>query len=131
VTSSRREAIERLVRQDLGCTCPAEIFEQVEEGQAALPGLPEPVQRIAIGGRLLVYLVEADDASRALARLPAWLAAGRTERDATGMNRLRLVLVADDTEPLVQALPAAFEALPDCDDRTHLHVLPRSALAGL
>jgi hypothetical protein len=131
MTAPRRDLVERLVRQDLGCTCPAEVFEHIEEGQVVLPGLAEPVHRIAIGGRLLVYLAEADDPGQALARLPTWLAAGRAERDAAGMNRLRLVLVADDPEPLAQASPAAFQALPECDERTHLHVLPRSALAGL
>ncbi len=128
---TRRDLIERLARQDLGCTCPAEVFEHIDEGQVALPGLAEPARRIAIGGRLLIYLLLVDGLSQARTGLPAWLAAGRAERDATGRNRLRLVLVADDPEPLIQALPATFADLPEWDDRTHLHVLPRSALAGL
>ena len=127
----RREAIERLVRQDLGCTCPAEVFDCIEEGQVALPGLTEPGRRIAIGGRLLVYLIEAEEIGQALTLLPLWLAAGRAERDAAGMNRLRLVVIADDPDPLTQALQASFDACPDRDARIHLHVLPRAAVAGL
>lgn len=131
MTTSRREAVERLVRGSLGCTCPGEVFERIEEGQAALPNLAGAVRRIAIGGRLLVYLIEANDAAQALARLPVWLSAGRAERDAACMNRLRLVVLADEPGPLDQALRAGFDALPDRDERTHLHVLPKAAAAGL
>jgi hypothetical protein len=128
---SRRDAIERLVREDLGCTCPAEVFDRMEAGQVALPGLAEPGRRIAIGGRLLVYLIEAEDAGQALASLPAWVSAGRAERDAAGMNRLRLVLVTAQPETVAPALQPEFEALPDHDERIHLHVLPPAAIAGI
>jgi hypothetical protein len=128
---SRRETIKRLVREDLGCTCPAEVFERIEEDQVALPGLAEPGRRIAIGGRLLVYLIAAEDAGQALASFPAWVSAGRAERDAASMNRLRLVVVTARPETLAPALHAEFEALPDRDERIHLHVLAPAAIAGL
>lgn len=124
-------AIERLVREDLGCTCPAEVFEYVEDRLVALPGLAEPARRFAIGGRLLVYLIAVTDAAQALAQLPLWLAAGRAERDAAAMNRLRLVLITADPEAICQALQSAFAALSERDERTHLHVLPCTATAGL
>jgi len=128
---SRREAIERLVREDLGCTCPPEVFDRMEQGQVVLPGLASPGRRIVIGGRLLVYLIEAEDAGQAFANLPAWVSAGRAERDAAGMNRLRLVVVTARSETLAPALQAGFEALPDRDERIHLHVLSIAAVAGI
>jgi hypothetical protein len=128
---SRRDAIERLVREDLGCTCPAEVLDRIEEGQVALPGCSRPGRRIAIGGRLLVYLIEAEDPAEAVAGLPAWVSAGRAERDAADMNRLRLVVVTAQPETLAPVLQAGFETLSDRDERIHLHVLSAAAIAGI
>lgn len=128
---SRREVIEPFVRCRLGCTCPAEVFEWIDESPVRMTGLTQIGRRIAIGGRLLVYVLDTDGADRALVQLPDWLAAGRAERDATAMNRLRLVLVTSDPEALGPALKARFDALPGRDERTHLHVLPRSAVSDL
>jgi hypothetical protein len=128
---SRRDAVEHLVREELGCTCPAEVFERIEEGQLTLPGLAKPAWRMAIGGRLLVYLIEAGDPAQVVSSLPAWVSAGRAERDAAAMNRLRLVLIADWPETSTPALEAAFGALPDRDGRIHLHVLSPAAVGGI
>ena len=48
-------AVETFVRGTLGCGCPDEVFQQVEESALAAPEAPA-AWRIAIGGRLLVYL---------------------------------------------------------------------------
>jgi hypothetical protein len=128
---SSQAAIERLVREDLGCTCPAEVFNCIEDRLLVLPGLADPARRFAIGGRLLVYLIAVTDAAQARAQLPLWLTAGRAERDAAAMNRLRLVLITAEPEAICHALQSAFAALPERDERTHLHVLSRAAVAGL
>lgn len=91
---AHRVAVERLVRETLGCNCPAGVFERIEEDRVSLSGVEGPVPRLAIGGRLLVYLVEAEDPARTAADLPAWVAATRAERDAAGMSRVRLVVLA-------------------------------------
>ena len=97
----------------------------------ALPGCSRPGRRIAIGGRLLVYLIEAEDPAEAVAGLPAWVSAGRAERDAADMNRLRLVVVTAQPETLAPVLHAVFETLSDRDERIHLHVLSAAAIAGI
>jgi hypothetical protein len=119
------------VRQDLGCTCRSEVFERIEAGRIQLPGLPNGGRRIAVGGRLLIYLLEPDDAGQALAQLPLWVAMGRAERDAAAMNRLRLVVITPDPASIDAALRARFDALPDHDARTHVHVLSKAAVAGI
>jgi hypothetical protein len=128
---SRRRAIAAFARDTLGCGCPAEVFAQIQESQLDLPGLPDPGRRFAIGGRLLVYLVAPADPEAVLAHLAAWVAMGRAERDAQGMNRLRLVIATDDPEARSGRLHACFDALPELDGRLHLHVLPSGAVAGL
>lgn len=125
-------ALERFARETLGCRCSAEVFERVEDDRSPLTGLPEIGRRIAIGGRLLIYLAEAPDGGRAAERVPVWIHAGLAERDGRGMNRLRLVVGLDDPSPEAAALiESAFRGLPDLDDRVHLHVLTTAALAGI
>jgi len=128
---SRRLAIAAFARDTLGCGCPGEVFDQIQESALDLPGLPGPAQRFAIGGRLLVYLVAPANPEVAVAHLAAWVAMGLAERDAQGMNRLRLAIAADDPDALSTRLQARFEALPGLDGRVHLHVLPCGAVAGL
>jgi hypothetical protein len=128
---SRRQAIAAFARDTLGCGCPAEVFDRIRESQLDLPGLPDPGRRFAIGGRLLVYLVAPADPEVAVAHLAVWVAMGLAERDAQGMNRLRLAIAADDPEALSARLQARFEALPGLDGRLHIHVLPAGAVAGL
>ena len=128
---SRRQAIAAFARDTLGCGCPAEVFDQIQESQLDLPGLPDPGRRFAIGGRLLFYLVAPADPEAALVHLAAWVAMGRAERDAQRMNRLRLAIAADYPEALSARLQARFDALPGLDGRLHLHVLPSDTVAGL
>jgi hypothetical protein len=125
-------ALERFARETLGCHCAPEVFSRVEEDTSPLPGLPEIRRRIAVGGRLLIYLAEVPDGATARQRIGAWLGAGRVERDRRGMNRLRLVVALGDSTPeTVAAIQALFAALPGLDDRVHLHLLPAEALAVL
>ena len=128
---SRRQAIAAFARDTLGCGCPAEVFDQIQESQLDLPGLPDPGRRFGIGGRLLVYLVVPADPEAALAHLAAWVAKGRAERDALAMNRLRLAIAADYPEALSARLRARFEALPGLDERLHLHVVPLGSISWL
>jgi hypothetical protein len=134
--------LERFAREALGCHCPAEVFERVEDNRDPLPGLPEIRRRISVGGRLLIYVAEipggADRAASVSQRIGDWVSAGLAERDRRGMSRLRLVVGLDALEPeSVAAIETAFARLPGLaavgseDPRLHLHCLPRSAFAGI
>ncbi len=121
--------LERFARETLGCGCAPEVFREVTEDTAALTGLATPVRRIAVGGRLLIYLIPTPDLVLATASLGAWAATARAERERLGMNRVRLVLGLTETAPgATAALEAAFAACPARDERLHLHLLPAAAL---
>jgi hypothetical protein len=126
-----RRAIAAFARDTLGCGCPAEVFDHIQESPLDLPGPHGHARRFVIGGRLLVYLVAPANPEIALAHLAAWLAAGRAERNARGMNRLRLAIAVDDPEDLSRRLQPRFDALPDLDGRLHIHILPGNAIAEL
>lgn len=104
-----------------------------------MPGCPDIRRRIAIGGRLLIYVAEPADAGLAAQRIGTWVVAGCAERDKRGMNRLRLVVALEEFAPEAnRAIETAFALLPELtavagweDPRIHLHCLPRSALASI
>lgn len=128
--------LEWFVRETLGCTCPDEVFERVEMRR----GLPLPasgsVRRIAIGGRLLIYLVEGmsvDDVNR---DIQAWTLSGRMDRDGVSMNRFRLVIGLDglsttDADGIRDAFAAACDEGDERDDRMHLHIVDSDAIRAL
>ncbi len=124
--SRQRAVVEQLVRGGLGCTCPDEVFDDIEVTEAAQPFPPGWL--IAVGGRLLVYLPRALRLSED-ERLAAF-AAGRGCRDAAGYRRFRLVETLDgstaDSPPVVER-PAPIPR----DDRLHWHLLGRERLAAL
>jgi hypothetical protein len=124
------DGIERFVREVLGCTCPPAVFDRVETDPSPCREFPQGVRRIAIGGRLLIYLADRERAESpsAIAKL---VRCGLAERDRLGMNRFRLVIATDESDRATDRIKLLFEQTPGIDDRTHLHLVDRSAVAGL
>lgn len=114
--------LERFVRETLGCGCPEEVFAEIEDSGAGDP------RRIAVGGRLLVYLVSPPHGALTPEQLEGYLVRGRQERDALGFNRFRLVIAVGERTGDPAGLGRAFEHLRAGDDRLHLHLVPADAL---
>ena len=111
--------IKTFVQGTLGCSCPEEVFDRI----AVDTGAGAVSHRIRIGGRLLVYILDASratDISRAISRA---LEEGIRERDRDDFNRLRLVVVSDSPERIAETAQAAFSGSPARDEKTHLHLL--------
>ncbi|WP_296811385.1 hypothetical protein, partial [Thiocapsa sp.] len=88
---------------------------------------------IAIGGRLLFYLVEGvsvDDVNR---DIQTWTLSGRIDRDGARMNRFRLVIGLDGLSTTdADGIRDAFAAACDKgDDRMHLHIVDSDAIRAL
>lgn len=125
-------ALKKFLRQVLGCECPDEVFNHIESAS----GIPLDNgiilrNRINVGNRLLVYVVTADSVDFVKERLPGLVIAGKDERDGKGFNRFRLVLASDDRKGLEEIAERAFNALPERDEKVHLHVVKKSALSLL
>lgn len=115
--------VEGFARDVLGCQYPAEVFARVRVDEAVTVGEVVVRDRITVGDRLLIYVVEdegivRDDRWAALCRR------GAGERDARGLHRFRLVIAGD--EGVGQAALAMAE-LPD--DRCHIHRVSRAEAA--
>lgn len=119
----------RLVRERLGCACPDEVFADVEAHRGLRVGEVPVSWRIAVGGRLLVYVLETGGGEDLGRRLAALVPAALAERDRGGYSRLRLVLVGDGPD-LARAGELAIDTAGLTDPRLHVHALTRAALGA-
>jgi hypothetical protein len=117
--------IKSFVRSTLGCGCPEEVFQSIDckhnirlSNELALNSV------ITIGNRLLIYVTESISPGFTEKSLALLVSNGKNERDAKGLNRLRLVIVED--EPLDrQMLQSLFDGIIGKDDKIHLHIIDR------
>jgi hypothetical protein len=119
-------AIKSWVTETLGCRCPDDVFEQIDDhGTVMIPGLAVPFRRLLIGRRLLIYILECDEPATLLAALPVLVEKGKAERDDHGYNRLRVVVATDQPVSIEHEAEALFSSLGNVDENVHLHVLAR------
>ena len=126
-----RQQLESFVRGTLGCQCPDAVFASIETSPLQSANCAASGTRLLIGERLLLYVV-ADPPEQGIDDCVAsLLAQGRTERDAHGYNRFRLVLGSEDPGRIQAAAQARFSAGAGGDARLHLHVVARQLLPPL
>lgn len=113
------------VREQLGCTCPEDVFDTVERGGLDLDGRPAGT-RLVVGGRLLIYVATGPVDAPSVAALAG---AGRRDRDGHGLNRFRLAIAAPPDAASRGALEAAFTGAVAGDPKAHLHCLAGAAIA--
>ncbi len=122
------EPVRRFVRKSLGCGCPDEVFEHIRiRERSDLFSLRNTV--FEIGGRLFVVVIDAPEWRAVEPHLGGIVQTGRTYRDRHGYNRFRLVIATEDAGAQ-RELGRLFEALPDIDDKTHLHVISPQQIPG-
>jgi hypothetical protein len=123
-----REAIKLFVQKTLGCGCPEEVFEHID-CQFDIKLNHEIILRnkIKIGNRLLIYVLEVNNTGPIKSILPFLVTEGKTERDNLKFNRFRLVLVTDKLDELKQAAESVFNAISK-DDKVHLHVVHKETI---
>ncbi len=122
----KKKEIKEFAQNVLGCGCPEEVFLSIE---TRIIGLPEAsdlqhVQRILIGNRLLVYLVDIGDYRGCSSLLSVVCSYGVRDRDVNGYNRLRIVLYpgskCSDDELSWKEAVASYES-----DRLFVHLLEK------
>jgi len=127
------QAIRRLVRTTLGCSCPESVFEQIERSHRQQPVREHPYTlRLVIGKRLLIYVLELAQFKAAHLRLNDLLMAGRRDRDTAGYNRFRAVLSDHAADAGIEAsLQAEWQRMAAGDERVHLHLVHPDSVAGI
>jgi hypothetical protein len=117
--------MQHFIRSTLGCGCPEEVLRWIECSRSEpVPEHSLLLTRIDVGGRLLVYVVEGEEAPETAANaLPALLAAGLAERQRAGFNRLRLVVASHDPDAIRPHAERVFADSAPRDENIHLHVV--------
>jgi hypothetical protein len=124
MTTTDSAYIIRFVKETLGCQCPDDVFKQIEFSRQHEDSLLDA--KIIVGGRLLIYIVNIDSDSSPNTVLEKLLHEGKKEREASGLNRFRLVIATDDPKSIEKDMTSNFESLRGSDDRIHLHVIAKS-----
>ena len=119
-----KASIKKFVREELGCGCPDEVFATIyikrnpAEFNDVLKG-----DLLEIGGRLLVYLVETDDANSVVSNMEQIFIRGQEMRNAGRFNRFRLVVAVPAVQPVEELMWNEFESLEGLDEKSHLNVI--------
>lgn len=131
-THPAKAVIESLVRKQLGCTCPDEVFTsiQLEKDPPVLRDLAKG-DLLVIGEKLLVYLVRTRELTSIAPNLGEILQRGQKLRNEGGYNRFRLVIGVPDIQPAQQYLMQQFEILNMSDEKLHLHIIENDQLPEL
>ena len=119
--------IKRFVQDALGCSCPEEVFTEIEY-QENCDGVPG--RKVKVADRLLIYIITADGKSDIQELVDLALARGIKERDNNGLNRFRLVLVTSRPDELRTVAVSAFNSSGYTDEKTHLHVVNTGDVEG-
>jgi hypothetical protein len=119
--------IKRFVQETLGCSCPEEVFNQIDY-QKECDDISE--RKINVGERLLIYIITMGGKSNVQGVISSALEQGVEERDEKGLNRFRLVLVASCPDELRSSAEHAFDSSGYADEKTHLHIVNESDVDG-
>jgi hypothetical protein len=122
------ENVKDFVRKKLGCDCDEEVFKLIKNEKGVETGGVKLRNRINIGNRLLVYVMEGNAAD--LDKIAAVVRAGKGDRDTHAFNRIRLVFVTDD-KGLKKTAGDTFKAITGLDEKVHFHVMGKNEVTGL
>ncbi len=121
-----KPAIKSFVKGTLGCSCPDRVFNEIKyEVSAILPHCQNPILRIELGDRLLIYLLVTDSPDVVECDLPVIIGSGKEERDRRGFNRFRAVVCTSNVGAVVHLAGDVFARHAQQDDMVHLHVVTR------
>ena len=132
ISDTNKQAIKGFVQGVLGCKCPSEVFLSinVEKNPTNFADLSQG-DLIAIGGKLLVFLIKTDNGEILASKLEQIFNRGREIRDKGGFHRFRLVISAPVKQPAEEILTRQFEILENPGERLHLHVIVTDQLPDL
>lgn len=117
--------LKSFVQNTLGCGCPEEVFRSIDvRSYVRLSDDIVVNTAITIGDRLLVYVIGPIAQDVIQQQMNVLVAAGKQERDSRGLNRFRLVVVADGAFDQ-KSLQSQFEELRGTDEKIHLHIISK------
>ncbi len=121
--------VKTFVRHVLGCECPDEVFAHIDcQCNIVLNNDIVLRNKINIGNRLLIYVVEMNSPDFLKNILATLVPIGINERDEKGFNRFRLVIATDKLDNLKDKVEKTFKALEIKDEKVHLHIVHQNEI---
>lgn len=119
--------IKSFAKQTLRCQCPEEVFDFIDcQRDIELSNQILLTNKINIGNRLLIYIVETDDINFIKNNLPTIFQFGIKEKDSKAFNRIRFVIATNKIEKIKLIAENIFKNLTDKDDKIHLHLISKN-----
>jgi len=122
-----QEKIKVFVQKTLGCGCPEEVFKYIDCRSNILLNNILLSNRINIGNKLLIFVVEASNFDSLEETLISLVDAGIKERDSGKFNRVRLVIAVDNPSVFTRHVYDIFDTLAK-DERVHLHIVHKEEI---
>ncbi|MCX5718505.1 MAG: hypothetical protein NT055_00830 [Nitrospirae bacterium] len=85
--------------------------------------------KINIGNRLLIYIVEMNNPDLIKRNLPLLIETGKNERDRSGFNRFRLAIATDKVDQIKHIADSVFKNLKFKDEKIHLHIIHKDEIS--
>jgi hypothetical protein len=131
VEATQRQVLEHFVRETLGCKCPDQVFECMDLAPVADAKGGLQFLRLVVGDRLLIYVAGPGSGEETAMRVRDLARRGIRERNQSGYNRFRLVIVGPAGREGAAQVADAFDLAVGADDRAHLHPLEAGSLPGV
>jgi hypothetical protein len=123
-----KATIKTFVQQTLGCGCPEEVFNLIDcQFNVKLNGETILRNKINIGNRLLIYVLEVNNTGPLRNILPFLVKSGKAERDNLKFNRFRLVLITDMVDEISKTAETIFYDV-NKDEKVHLHIVDKESV---
>ena len=118
------DQIKEFVQCSLGCTCPEEVFDDIEQNfDVKLNNDIMLDEKLKIGERLLIYIINIDSTDKLISDFPTRVHMGKNERDGLSFNRFRLVIRTENNDEIKPLAENLFSAMNLKDEKVHLHVI--------
>ena len=119
--------IKNFVINNLGCNCPAEVFNIIEwQKDVQIADNITLNYKINIGNRLIIYIIDIMNAEFLNDNLFKVIQIGIGERNDNNFNRFRLVIISNDIAEIGSIARNIFYKLNIDDKKIHLHLMQKT-----
>lgn len=127
-----KQAIRHFVRSTLGCNCPDSVFDHIELTRPSFSAsVIFPITKLVVGRRLLIYILYEPPWDSLKSTLPRLVMAGKAEKEACQLNRLRIVIVTEPATGPAEETKALFANSRGRDANVHLHLIAKRDMVEL
>jgi len=119
--------IKSFVINKLGCNCPPEVFNIIEwQNDVQIDDNIILNYKINIGNRLIIYIIDVEDAKFINDNLLKVIKIGIGERNDNNFNRFRLVITSNNIAEIGSIAQNVFNQLNIDDQKIHLHLIKKT-----